>query len=101
VFEFNAGDTMWAFRFYRDTAGEYRWRLKGANGEIVGQGEGHPRLADAVRAAERFKANVGQARIARPRIPRKRPSGARKPERVPLLDALLADAERRYGNRPI
>jgi uncharacterized protein YegP (UPF0339 family) len=89
---------MWTFRFYRDPAGEYRWRLKGANGEIVGQGEGHPRLADAVRAAERFKSNVGQARIERPKVARRRPGAVRTPARVPLLDALLGDVERRYGN---
>lgn len=35
---------------YRDQAGEYRWRLAGANGEIVATGEGHTRAADARRA---------------------------------------------------
>jgi uncharacterized protein YegP (UPF0339 family) len=86
---------MWKFTFYKDHAGEYRWRLKGANGEVVGQGEGHPRLADAIRAAERFKANVGQARIARPKVARRAPVAPQVP--VPLLDALFAGAQRRHG----
>jgi uncharacterized protein YegP (UPF0339 family) len=91
---------MWTFTFYRDAAGQHRWRLKGANGEIVGHGEGHTRLADAVRAAESFKANVGQARIVRPKIARKRHSVAPRPGRVRLLDALVADAQRRSEHRP-
>lgn len=36
--------------FYEDKAGEWRWRLKGANGEIVAHGEGHDSESDAKRA---------------------------------------------------
>jgi len=37
---------------YRDDAGEYRWRLRAANGELVATaGEGFTREADAERAA--------------------------------------------------
>lgn len=36
--------------FYVDDAGEHRWRVKGANGEIVIPPEGHASEADAVRA---------------------------------------------------
>lgn len=35
------------------TGSEYRWHVQARNGEIVGQGEGHPQLSDAVSAAER------------------------------------------------
>jgi hypothetical protein len=34
-------------------AGDYYWRVRAGNGEIVGQGEGHPRKANAVAAARR------------------------------------------------
>ena len=37
--------------YYEDAAGEWRWRLKGANGEIVCTGEGHRDKHDAQRAA--------------------------------------------------
>lgn len=36
--------------FHEDAAGEWRWRLKAANGEIVATGEGHTREVDAMRA---------------------------------------------------
>lgn len=37
-------------RFYVDDAGEHRWRLEGANNEIVVPPEGHTSEADAKRA---------------------------------------------------
>jgi hypothetical protein len=36
---------------YLDDAGEYRWRRKAANGEIVATSEGYTRKADAERSA--------------------------------------------------
>lgn len=39
------------FEIYEDGAGEWRWRLKAANGEIIAQGEGHPNKFNARRAA--------------------------------------------------
>lgn len=38
---------------YEDEAGEHRWRLRAANGEIVATGEGYTRPEDAARG---FKA---------------------------------------------
>lgn len=35
---------------YRDRTGAYRWRLVGANHEIVATGEGHARASNAKRA---------------------------------------------------
>jgi len=36
--------------FYRDKAGEWRWRLKATNGRIVADsGEGYQRLRDCLR----------------------------------------------------
>jgi uncharacterized protein YegP (UPF0339 family) len=83
---------MWTFKFYRDDAGEWRWRLRGGNGEIVGTGEGHPRLADAVRSAESFKAKVGHAQIVRPRVVRRRPQSSPLRE---VLSALTETTHRR------
>lgn len=37
-------------RVFCDAGGEWRWQLKGGNGEIVATGEGHSRSTDAVRA---------------------------------------------------
>jgi uncharacterized protein YegP (UPF0339 family) len=36
--------------FYEDESGEWRWRLKAMNGQIIATGEGHTREADALRA---------------------------------------------------
>ncbi len=32
---------MGKFEIYKDAAGQYRWRLKAANGEIIAQGESY------------------------------------------------------------
>jgi uncharacterized protein YegP (UPF0339 family) len=34
---------------YQNEAGEWRFRIKGKNGEIVATGEGYTRIADAMR----------------------------------------------------
>jgi len=46
---------------YRDRFGEWRWRVKAANGEIVAQGESYTRKRDALRG-------VDQAGIAYDRL---------------------------------
>lgn len=38
------------FEIYTDAAGESRWRMKAANGEIVATGEGFTRAEDAERS---------------------------------------------------
>lgn len=42
-------DTVWIY----ETPSGFRWRVRSANGEVVGHGESHPRIEDAVAAAER------------------------------------------------
>ncbi len=37
--------------FYEDSAGEWRFRVRTANGEIIAPNEGYTRRADAVRGA--------------------------------------------------
>lgn len=48
---------------YRDTAGEWRWRLVARNGRTLAQGEGHPRKAHALRAAATFREAAARAAI--------------------------------------
>jgi uncharacterized protein YegP (UPF0339 family) len=56
---------MWKFEIYADSAGNYRWRLKAGNGQIVGtSGESFDSRSNATRAAENVKSNAGGASIA-------------------------------------
>jgi uncharacterized protein YegP (UPF0339 family) len=54
--------------FYKDRAGEWRWKLLGANGEQVAQGEGHGSENDARRAFDRIPeiASAAHERAALP-----------------------------------
>lgn len=55
---------MWKFEIYSDTGGNYRWRLKASNGQIVASsGESFDSKSNATRAAENVKANAGGASI--------------------------------------
>ena len=38
------------FELYKDVQGQWRWRLKAANGEKIASGEGYYNKADAVSA---------------------------------------------------
>ena len=51
------------FEIYRDNAGEYRWRLQAANGEIVAASEGYTTASSARRSVERVKELAPQARV--------------------------------------
>ena len=46
---------MAKFEVYRDRAGEYRWRLKAVNGEIVAVSESYTTCLDAHRSAQSVK----------------------------------------------
>jgi uncharacterized protein YegP (UPF0339 family) len=53
------------FQVYQDRAGEWRWRLRAANGQIVADSaEGYTRKHDAERAVETTLRTAGQAVIA-------------------------------------
>ncbi|UUY01582.1 DUF1508 domain-containing protein [Svornostia abyssi] len=55
---------MWKFEIYRDAASEWRWRLKAANGRIVGDsGEGYASQSNARRAAEHARGSIAGAHI--------------------------------------
>lgn len=52
------------FEIYQDTVGDYRWRLRAANGEIVADsGEGYLTRGNAKRAAETVKSAAGEATV--------------------------------------
>lgn len=40
---------MSKYEFYRDQAGEWRWRLKASNGRIVASGEGYKTRAGVLK----------------------------------------------------
>ena len=43
------------FEIYKDIVGEYRWRLKAKNGEIVSTSEGYTTKASAKISAQKMK----------------------------------------------
>lgn len=51
------------FEMYRDKAGEYRFRLKARNGEIIGVSEGYTTKANCVNGVESVKKNAAEAEI--------------------------------------
>ena len=52
------------FELYRDRAGEYRWRLRHQNGNIIGDsGEGYTAKASAINGIESVKENAPDAPI--------------------------------------
>ena len=55
---------MWKIQVYEDAAKQYRWRIKAANGRIVGDsGEGYTNRSNARRAAEDARSRIGSASI--------------------------------------
>lgn len=51
------------FEVYQDKAGEYRFRLKAGNGEIVASGESYPTKAEAREGCEAVKRAADGATI--------------------------------------
>lgn len=45
---------MSTFEIFEDEAGEFRWRLKATNGEIVATSEGYTERSSAHRSAEKL-----------------------------------------------
>ena len=55
---------MWKFEVYKDSGGNYRWRLKSSNGQTVGSsGESFSSKGAAHKAAENVKSNAGSASV--------------------------------------
>jgi len=51
------------FEVYKDAKGEYRFRLKAANGEIIAVGEGYSSKAACLNGIESVKKNASAAEI--------------------------------------
>lgn len=51
------------FEIYKDKAGEYRFRLKATNGQIIAVGEGYKALAGCKNGIESVKKNAPDAEI--------------------------------------
>lgn len=52
-----------AFEVYEDKKGEFRFRLKAANGEIIGQGESYNSRSGCEKGIESVKKNSADSRI--------------------------------------
>ena len=53
------------FEIYLDKAGEYRFRLKATNGQIIATGEGYKTLASCENGVESVKKNASEAEIVK------------------------------------
>ena len=53
------------FEVYRDKAGEYRFRLKAANGKIIAVSEGYKALESCLNGIDAVQKNVLDAKIVR------------------------------------
>ena len=51
------------FEIYKDHKGEFRFRLKSRNGEIVAQGESYPTKAHAKRGVEAVQRAAAGAKV--------------------------------------
>ena len=51
------------FEVYQDKAGEYRFRLKATNGQIIAVGEGYKALSSCLNGIESIKKNAPDAEI--------------------------------------
>jgi len=49
------------FEIYKDKAGEFRFRIKATNGNILAASEGYKAKASAVNAIDRIKADAAGA----------------------------------------
>lgn len=49
------------FEIYKDKAGEFRFRIKATNGNILASSEGYKAKASAVNAIERIKSDASGA----------------------------------------
>jgi uncharacterized protein len=55
---------VWRFHVYKDTAGNWRWRLKAGNGQRVAtSGESFSSKSAARKAAENVRDNAGGATV--------------------------------------
>ena len=53
------------FEVYKDQAGEFRFRLKATNGQIIAVGEGYKALAGCLNGIESIKKNAPDAPVVK------------------------------------
>lgn len=53
------------FELYQDKAGEYRFRLKATNGEVIATGEGYKAKASCMNGIESVKKNAPEAEVVK------------------------------------
>lgn len=53
------------FEVYQDKAGEYRFRLKATNGQVIATGEGYKAKASCLNGVESVKKNAPDAEIVK------------------------------------
>ena len=51
------------FELYKDTAGEYRFRLKAGNGEVIANSEAYSSKASAQNGIESVRKNAADATV--------------------------------------
>ena len=70
------------FEVYQDKAGEFRFRLKARNGQIVAVGEGYKQLASCLNGIDSVKRNAPDAEVIKDEQPMEivKP-GVKKPEK--------------------
>ncbi len=52
------------FEIYNDKAGEFRFRLKATNGQVIAVSEGYKALASCINGVESVKENAPEAEVA-------------------------------------
>ena len=57
------------FEVYQDKAGEFRFRLKARNGQIVVVGEGYKQLASCLNGVASIKRNAPEAEVVKEELP--------------------------------
>lgn len=51
------------FEVYKDAKGEFRFRLKAANGQVIATGEGYKSKASCMNGIESVKKNAPEAQV--------------------------------------
>lgn len=51
------------FEVYKDAKGEFRFRLKAANGQVIATGEGYKTKASCMNGIESIKKNAPEAQV--------------------------------------
>ena len=74
------------FEVYQDKAGEFRFRLKARNGQIVATGESYKQLTSCLNGVESIKRNAPDAEVVKEEAPVEvEKPGIKKPEQPGLI----------------